>query len=70
MGEKIVLGVARVLAVYPNVYTMAHQEKTNKNVKKVATKAPKVAGVPKVPKYEKGESGIVAPDHSAKDKKK
>lgn len=30
---------------------MAHQEKTNKNTKKVATKPAKVAGKPTLPKY-------------------
>lgn len=49
---------------------MAHEEKKNKNVKKVATKAPKVHGAPKVARYEKNESGITAPDLSPKAKKK
>ncbi|GAB3946692.1 hypothetical protein GCM10028805_17620 [Spirosoma harenae] len=37
---------------------MAHMEKKNKTVKKVATKAPKVHGAPKVPQYQKNESGF------------
>ena len=48
---------------------MAHEEKKNKNIKKVATKAPKVNGAPKVPKYEQNESGIMPPGLSPKVKK-
>ena len=48
---------------------MAHEEKKNKNIKKVATKAPKVRGAAKVPNYEKNESGITPPDLSQKVKK-
>ena len=48
---------------------MAHEEKSNKNIKKVATKAPKVHGVPKVPKYEQKESGTGPLDLSSKAKK-
>jgi hypothetical protein len=48
---------------------MAHEEKKNKNVKKVATKAPKLHGAPKVPKYEQNESGLVPPSLSPKSKK-
>ncbi len=47
----------------------AHVEKSNKNVKKVATKAPKVHGAPKVPKYEQGESGIMTSGITLKNKK-
>jgi hypothetical protein len=49
---------------------MAHEEKKNKNVKKVATKAPKVNGAPKVPKYEQGNAAITPPDLAGKAKKK
>ena len=48
---------------------MAHEEKKNKNIKKAATKAPKVHGAPKIPKYEQAESGINAPELTAKTKK-
>lgn len=48
---------------------MAHEEKKNKNIKKVATKAPKVHGAPKIPKYEQSESGIMPPGLSPKTKK-
>ncbi|QIP14676.1 MULTISPECIES: hypothetical protein [Spirosoma] len=40
---------------------MAHEQKKNKNIKKVATKAPKVHGSPKVPKYEQKDVGITPP---------
>jgi hypothetical protein len=53
----------------PNDTIMAHEEKKNKNIKKVATKAPKVAGVAKVPKYEQNESGIKPPELATKTKK-
>lgn len=49
---------------------MAHEEKKNKNIKKVATKAPKVQGAPKIPKYEQAESGIKPPDLDPKVKKR
>lgn len=49
---------------------MAHEEKKNKNIKKVATKAPKVHGAPKIPKYEQAESGINALESTAKTKKR
>lgn len=49
---------------------MAHPEKSNKNVKKVATKAPKVHGAPKVPKYEQNETGFTTPITVPKEKKK
>ena len=45
---------------------MAHEEKKNKNIKKVATKAPKVNGAPKIPKYEQSESGIMSPPSKTK----
>ena len=48
---------------------MTHQEKKNKNVKKVANKAPKVHGAPKVPKYEQNESGLSLPGLAPKTKK-
>ncbi|GAB4005457.1 hypothetical protein GCM10028808_05290 [Spirosoma migulaei] len=48
---------------------MAHEEKKNKNIKKVATKAPKVHGAPKVPKYEQNEAGIMPPGLTPKVKK-
>ncbi|WP_020604889.1 hypothetical protein [Spirosoma spitsbergense] len=48
---------------------MAHEEKKNKNIKKVATKAAKVHGAPKVPKYEQNESGIGPLDLTPKAKK-
>jgi len=40
---------------------MAHEEKKQKNIKKVATKPAKVHGAPKIPKYEQNETGIIAP---------
>ncbi|QJW89967.1 hypothetical protein HNV11_11560 [Spirosoma taeanense] len=49
---------------------MAHEEKKNKNVKKVATKAPKVHGAPRIPKYEQNQSGFSVADLSPKEKKK
>jgi hypothetical protein len=48
---------------------MAHEEKKNKNIKKVATKPAKVHGVAKVPKYEQGNSAIMLPDLSPKARK-
>jgi len=48
---------------------MAHEEKKNKNVKKLATKALKVHGAPKVPKYEQNESGLLLPNLAPKGKK-
>lgn len=48
---------------------MAHVEKSNKNVKKVATKAAKVNGAPKVPKYEQSETGFTPLSIPSKDKK-
>ncbi|MFD2573232.1 hypothetical protein ACFSUS_21495 [Spirosoma soli] len=48
---------------------MAHQEKTNKNTKKVATKPAKVAGQLVLPKYARNESGITPPDLAPKAKK-
>ncbi len=48
---------------------MAHEEKKNKNIKKVATKAPKVRGAAKVPNYEKSETGIIPPELPKKGKK-
>lgn len=45
----------------PKPYIMAHEEKKQKNIKKVATKPAKVHGAPKIPKYEQNESGIIAP---------
>ncbi len=48
---------------------MAHEEKKNKNIKKVATKAPKVHGAPKVPKYEQSETGFTPLSVPSKDKK-
>ncbi len=57
------------LVLLLNDTIMAHEEKKNKNIKKVATKAPKLAGVAKVPKYEQGESGIKPPDLAPKTKR-
>lgn len=54
---------------YPKATIMAHEEKKNKNTKKVATKAPKGSG-PKVPKYEQNETSISPLDLSPKAKKK
>lgn len=48
---------------------MAHEEKKNKNIKKVATKVPKVHGAPKIPKYEQSESGTGPLDLASKAKK-
>lgn len=48
---------------------MAHEEKKNKNIKKVATKAAKVHGAPKVPKYEQNEAGSGPLSIPSKDKK-
>lgn len=49
---------------------MAHEEKKNKNSKKVATKAAKVHGTPKIPKYELHESSSMSADLTPKARKK
>ncbi|WP_174260221.1 hypothetical protein [Spirosoma endbachense] len=49
---------------------MAHEEKKNKNSKKVATKAAKVHGAPKIPKYELNETSSMPADLAPKAKKK
>ena len=54
------------MVFYSKTYIMAHEEKKQKNIKKVATKPAKVHGVPKIPKYEQNQSGITAPDKKGK----
>ncbi|MCK8495497.1 MULTISPECIES: hypothetical protein [Spirosoma] len=48
---------------------MAHQDKKNKNTKKMATKPAKVAGQPVLPKYARNETVMTTPTVSPKVKK-